>query len=100
MLSLGREFFPEWRNARRRENARGTSRPIGLPKSLNRNEVRILARMARGHTSKEIAERIGLAKGTVNNYRTSIKVKLGVRFDSRGDPPGRAQEWTARFPGR
>ena len=27
MLSVGREYFPEWEKARRREHARGTSRP-------------------------------------------------------------------------
>ena len=76
MLSLGREFFPEWRNARHREQARGNS---GLPKGLSRREVEMLALMASGYTSKEIAPRLGLAEGTVNNYRTNVKVKLGVR---------------------
>ncbi len=98
MLSLGREFLPEWRNARRREHARGTSRPSSLSEGLNRNEVRILALMARGYTSKEIAPRLDLAAGTVNNYRASIRAKLGtathaeLRRAARAagllDPPG------------
>ena len=78
MLSLGREFFPEWRAGSRREHASDTSRPSSSPKGFNRSEVQILALMARGYTSKEIAARLGLAVPTVNNYRTSIKVKLGA----------------------
>lgn len=78
MLSLGREFLPEWRNARRREHTHGASQRSRLPKGLNRNEVEILALMARGYSSKEIAARVGLAVGTVNNYRRSVKVKLGA----------------------
>ena len=79
MLSLGREYFPEWRNGRRREHARGTSRPSGLLEKLNRSEIRILRFIALGWSSKEIAPRVGLAVSTVNNYRTRIKAKLGVR---------------------
>ncbi len=85
MLSLGREFFPQWRNSRRRERARGNSGASSLLKDLNRREVEILALMAGGYTSKEIATRIGLAVGTVNNYRSSVKVKLsaGTRAEIR-----------------
>ncbi|MYJ69683.1 MAG: helix-turn-helix transcriptional regulator [Gemmatimonadetes bacterium] len=79
MLSAGRDYFPEWRNSGHREHARGNSGPSRLLRDLNRNEVRILALMARGHRSKEIAARLGLAEGTVNNYRASIRSKLGVR---------------------
>ncbi len=79
MLALGREFFPEWRNSRREEHARGNSPPTGLPEGFNRNEVQVLGLMARGHNSKEIAARVGLAVGTVKNYRTSIRAKLGAR---------------------
>ena len=63
---------------RRREQPAGPSVPSELPEGLSRNEVRILALVARGHTSKEIAARISLAEGTVNNYRASIRAKLGV----------------------
>ena len=79
MLSAGRDYFPEWRNSGRREHARGNSGPSSLLKDLNRNEVRILALMALGYRSKEIAAKVSLAEGTVNNYRTNVKVKLGVR---------------------
>ena len=80
MLSLGKEYFPEWRAAERGgEHAQGNSGPSSLPEGLNRNEVRILALMARGHSSKEIAARLGLALSTVNNYRTRIKAKLSAR---------------------
>ena len=79
MLSLGKEFFPEWRASQPQEPARGNSGPSSLLKDLNRNEVEILAHMAHGYTSKEISPRLGLAVGTVNNYRTRIRAKLGVR---------------------
>lgn len=78
MLSLGREFFPEWRNSRRRERARGNSGASSLLKDLNRSEVEILALMAGGYSSKEIAARVGLAVGTVNNYRATIRAKLNA----------------------
>ena len=76
MLSLGREFFPEWRNSRRRERARGNSGASSLLKDLNRSEVEILSLLARGYSSKEIAARLVLAAGTVKNYRVSIRAKL------------------------
>ena len=78
MVSLGREFFPEWRNSRRQERARGNSGASSLLKDLNRREVEILALMARGYSSKEIAARLVLAAGTVKNYRVSIRAKLGA----------------------
>ena len=78
MLSLGKEFFPEWRAAERREHARSASPPGGLLEGLNRNEVRILPLMALGYSSKEIAPMLGLALSTINNYRTRIKAKLGA----------------------
>lgn len=76
MLSAGREFFPEWRNSGRLEQARGNSGANTLLKDLNRSEVRILALMARGYGSEEIAARVALAEGTVNNYRATIRAKL------------------------
>ena len=78
MLSAGREFFPEWRNSRPREHARGNSGASTLLKDLNRSEVGILPLMARGYSSKEIAARLCLAKGTVKNYRASIRAKIGA----------------------
>ena len=48
MLSMGREFFPEWRAAERGGGpAQGNSGPSSLLKDLNRNEVRILVLVAR-----------------------------------------------------
>ena len=79
MLALGKEFFPDWRAAERGQERAGGASPRGLPEGLSRNEVRILALMAHGYSSKETAARVGLALSTVNNYRTRIKAKLGVR---------------------
>ncbi len=89
MLSLGREFFPERRAAgRRRERASGA--PSGLLNGLNWNEVRILALMARDHTSKEIAARVSLAASTVYNYRARIRAKLGAATHPELRPAARA----------
>ena len=78
MLSAGREYFSEWRNSGPRERARGNSGASTLLKDLNRSEVRILPLMARGYSSKKIAARVHLAVGTVNNYRATIRTKLGA----------------------
>ncbi len=78
MLALGKEFFPEWRAAEQGQERAGGASPRGLPEGLNRNEVRILALMARGYSSKDIAARLSLTAGTVNNYRASIRAKLGA----------------------
>ncbi len=76
MLSAGREFFPEWSAPTPLEHARRSSGASALLKDLNRSEVEILALLARGYSSKKIAARVGLAVGTVNNYRATIRAKL------------------------
>lgn len=78
MLSAGREFFPEWSAPPPLEHAHRNSGTSALLKDLNRSEVEILALLARGYSSKKIAARVGLAAGTVNNYRATIRAKLGA----------------------
>ena len=76
MLSAGREFFLEWSAPPPLEHAHRNSGTSALLKDLNRSEVEILALLARGYSSKKIAARVGLAVGTVNNYRATIRAKL------------------------
>ena len=47
--------------------------------SLSDRETGILLLLAKGNTSKQISEKLGIADGTVRNYITSIYVKLGVK---------------------
>lgn len=47
--------------------------------SLSGRELEVLALIARGHTSKEIATRLQVARPTVDTYRMRIGDKLGAR---------------------
>jgi DNA-binding NarL/FixJ family response regulator len=51
----------------------------GLPEPLSEREREVLRLVALGLSNREIAERLGLAEGTVKNYVTNILQKLGVR---------------------
>jgi DNA-binding NarL/FixJ family response regulator len=51
----------------------------GLPEPLSEREMEILRLLALGLSNTEIADRLGLALGTVKNYVTAILQKLGVR---------------------
>jgi DNA-binding NarL/FixJ family response regulator len=46
---------------------------------LSAREVEVLALVARGHTSKDIARTLQIAKPTVDTYRSRLVEKLGVR---------------------
>jgi two-component system response regulator NreC len=50
--------------------------PLG---SLSAREVEVLSDIARGYTTKQIAERLGISLKTVETYRTRLADKLGVR---------------------
>lgn len=50
---------------------------------LNEQEIKILALMVEGKTTREIAERIFLSERTVRNYVTTILDKLGVSTRSQ-----------------
>lgn len=50
--------------------------PLG---SLSARELEVLSDIARGFTSKQIAERLGISLKTVDTYRTRLAEKLGVR---------------------
>lgn len=51
----------------------------GLPEPLSEREVEVLRLIARGVANRAIAERLGLAEGTVKNHVTAILQKLGAR---------------------
>jgi DNA-binding NarL/FixJ family response regulator len=46
---------------------------------LSAREVEVLTLVARGHTSKDIARTLSIAKPTVDTYRSRLVEKLGVR---------------------
>jgi len=50
--------------------------PLG---QLSTREVEVLCEIARGFTTKQIAERLGISLKTVETYRTRLTDKLGVR---------------------
>jgi two-component system response regulator NreC len=50
--------------------------PLG---ALSAREVEVLCEIARGFTTKQIAEKLGISLKTVETYRTRLADKLGVR---------------------
>jgi DNA-binding NarL/FixJ family response regulator len=62
-----------------RQAAPARAPDAGLPEPLSDREVEILRLLALGLSNTEIADRLGLALGTVKNYVTAILQKLGVR---------------------
>ena len=55
----------------------GTSAAVTEP--LSSRETQILQLIAEGFTSSEIAEQLGLKTKTIQNYRTNVMDKLGVK---------------------
>lgn len=49
---------------------------------LSAREIEVLTLIARGHTSKDIAQVLNIAKPTVDTYRSRLADKLGVRSRS------------------
>lgn len=50
--------------------------PLG---TLSAREIEVLSDIARGFTTKQIAERLGISLKTVDTYRARLAEKLGVR---------------------
>ncbi|MDD9932001.1 MAG: FHA domain-containing protein [Myxococcales bacterium] len=68
----------------RQADARRETQPDGpagedAAAQLSKREREVLVLVARGHTSREIAERLGLSVKTVEGYRARISDKLGLR---------------------
>jgi DNA-binding NarL/FixJ family response regulator len=51
----------------------------GIPPNINRMEMLIMASIGRGHSNKEIAEKLNLRPGTVRNYLSSAMRKAGLK---------------------
>ena len=50
--------------------------------ALSDREMQVLVRLARGATSREVSEALGLSMSTVETYRARILQKLGLRDNS------------------
>jgi DNA-binding NarL/FixJ family response regulator len=59
--------------------AKSAPRSADQPISLSPREREVLAGIARGSTTKEIAAELGLSFGTVDTHRTNLMRKLGIR---------------------
>lgn len=55
------------------------ARERALPAGLSEREAQVLGELARGHTNKRIAQRLGLSPKTVGHHIESIYAKLDVR---------------------
>jgi DNA-binding NarL/FixJ family response regulator len=71
---IGRE-----RSARARESSPGASGDKTQLAKLSGRELEVLTLIARGYTSKDIAQRLRIGKPTVDTYRSRLTEKLGVR---------------------
>jgi DNA-binding NarL/FixJ family response regulator len=50
-----------------------------IPSTINRTELRIMAGIAKGGSTKEIAEKLRLKPGTVRNYLSAAMHKAGLK---------------------
>jgi DNA-binding NarL/FixJ family response regulator len=55
----------------------------GVPASIKRKELQIMASVAQGHSTKVIAEKLRLKQGTVRNYLSSAIRKAGLENRSQ-----------------
>jgi DNA-binding NarL/FixJ family response regulator len=70
---------------------RNTGRPVShpqnspkkVPANIKRTELQIMSFIAKGHSTKEIAEKLRLKQGTVRNYLTSAMHKAGLKNRSQ-----------------
>jgi DNA-binding NarL/FixJ family response regulator len=69
--SLTERVFAKMRDVRRQERAHAFA-------DLSEQEMQILARIAEGHTNREIGAAIHLSEKTVRNYVSEVLSKLGV----------------------
>ena len=65
-------------SSRRQEMARSASTPA----KMTRRELHVLALLAEGMTTSEMAERLQISAKTVENHRLSLFAKLGVQNQS------------------
>lgn len=64
-------------------SARPARPAAGLPgagtSALSQREREVLVLLARGHSNREVAERLGVAKKSVDTYRLRLQEKLGLK---------------------
>src|SRR5262249_8031778 len=58
-----------------------SSMPSSVP-ALSRRERQVLELLARGHTNREVGQRLSLSVKTIETYRQRLKVKLGLNTRS------------------
>jgi DNA-binding CsgD family transcriptional regulator len=56
----------------------GVSRPKGAPAGLSRREIEVLVLVAKGRTSREIADELSISEKTVTNHLTHIFTKANL----------------------
>ena len=61
------------------KRAAGQSRPVSGVESLTPTERVVLTLIGEYKTSKQIADQLGVSHRTVENHRTNISAKLGIR---------------------
>ncbi len=69
-----------------------------IPNLLSKQESKIIAGVAVGAGSGEIARRMGLKEQTVRNYVTEILRKLGARTRAQAAVIAAQNEWIGSFP--
>lgn len=82
VLSGGKEYSPELMESL-----------VQSDNPLSSQEQKLLNLIARGMTSKEIAQELFLSNGTVRNYTSSLFNKLGVSNRVEAIEKARQREW-------
>lgn len=82
VLSGGKEYSPELMESL-----------VHSDNPLSSQEQKLLNLIARGMTSKEIAQELFLSNGTVRNYTSSLFNKLGVSNRVEAIEKARQREW-------
>lgn len=75
-VAAGGTFYTEVYHQRVREMKEA---PFSFPKVLSPRERQVLALVAEGHTSRAVAQRLGLGTRTVESHRRNIMKKMGLR---------------------
>jgi DNA-binding NarL/FixJ family response regulator len=61
------------------KNAQGKPQRVNIPSNLSRMEIRLMAFVAQGCSTREIAANMCLSTGTVRNYLSVVMQKTGLK---------------------